>query len=120
MTPAWLLRHLASVARHAPSRMRAYHLEQPALELAAHLERADRVHLGIHAPTKAAILTEWRALGLAGEDAEPEYRRMLALGGVLDRLGLAVCPALPARLAYVGGEAEEEAELVRYSHLAGD
>jgi hypothetical protein len=110
LSPAWLLRHLASVAQHAPPRMRAAHLEQPALEMAAHLEAAGRVHLGIDARVKAAILTGMRDRGLADEP-ERVYAELVVIDSVLDRLGLAVCPALPARLAYVGSEAEEEAEL---------
>jgi hypothetical protein len=121
---ARLVDALAWVAEGAPERMRAAHLAPRAHALAAELKRgalpagAGRVYLAVDAGVKAAILTELRRRGLAGEDALAVYAWLVVVDSVLERLGLAVVPALPAAVARVGGEAEEEAELERYSHLA--
>lgn len=50
----------------------------------------DRVYLGIHAPTKAAILAELQRRGLADDDAERVYAELLVIDSVLEGLGLAV------------------------------
>lgn len=119
---ARLLVALADATEFAPPKMRTRHLAPRARALAEQLRAEQpappRVYLSIDAGVKAAIYTEMLSTGLAGEDdTERVYAGCIVIDRVLERLGLAVVPAPPARPAHIGGEAEEEAEIARYSHL---
>lgn len=101
---ARLVDALAWVAEGAPEKMRAGHLVERAHALAAELKRgelragAGRVYLN-DAWVKAEIAMELIGRGLVAEGEEMDsYAIGICIDSVLERLGLAVCPAPAPRV----------------------